>query len=366
MNARRLLGTLRLPILSCGISLPSGALARGRAARQRPSKEAQMTARCTLALATALAVSMIASVAWATTWQALAGDESFDGAIQLEAFMPNEFWVHVGDSITWSFPAAEIHTATFLKSGQVRPTISGGCPGTTPDGSTFDGSACVHSGSLLDGQTYTVNFPTAGNFKVVCLVHPNMTGAVHVLEQSEALPYQQTFYDSQASTQRFGLLKDGAIQLGLVRNRAQQNPGYQVNAGIGEIVGTGGGTQTVSVYRFTPEAIVVNVGDTVEWTNLDPVTMHTVTFGPRPLGSANPPSARVTVDSDGARRVVLGSPGDTVHSGFIVEAPQDRLGLAQSNLGVTRYRVTFTTPGTFDYTCAIHEPAGMMGRVVVR
>src|SRR5678815_2254304 len=149
----------------------------------------------------------------------------------------------------------------------------GGCPGTTPDRSSFDGTACVHSGSLLEGQTYTVNFPTAGNFKVVCLVHPNMTGAVHVLEQSEPLPYQQTFYDDQAATQQLGLLKDGAIQLGLLRAKAQQNP-RQVNAGSGAIVGTGGGTQTVSVYRFTPEAIVVNVGDTVEWTNLDPVTMH--------------------------------------------------------------------------------------------
>ena len=97
----------------------------------------------------------------------------------------------------------------------------------------------------------------------------------------------------------------------------------------------------MSVYRFTPEAIVVNVGDTVEWTNLDPVTMHTITFGPRPLGSANPPSARVTVDSDGARHVVLGSPGDTVHSGFIVEAPQDRTGLAQSKAGEAPHILLF-------------------------
>ena len=337
----------------------------GLKARNHFSRGRKMNMRSTLMPAMALAVSMVAPVAWAATWQALSGAQSFDEAIQLEGFFPNEFWVHVGDSITWTFPAAEVHTATFLKPGQVRPTISGGCPGTTPDRSNFDGSACVDSGPLLDGQTYTVNFPTAGNFKVVCLVHPNMTGAVHVLEQSEALPYEQTFYERQASTQHLGLLKDGAIQLGLLRARAQQSLGYQVNAGSGAIVGTGGGTQTVSVYRFTPEAIVVNVGDTVEWTNLDPVTMHTVTFGPRPLGSANPPSARVTVDSDGARRAVLGPPGDIVHSGFIVEAPQDRTGLAQSNLGVTRFRATFTTPGTYDYTCAIHEREGMMGRVVV-
>src|SRR5262245_11213831 len=101
---------------------PSLKAPNDRSMGQKMNRSAKM-------FATALAVSMVAPVAWATTWRALAGDESFDGAIQLEAFLPNEFWIHVGDSITWTFPAAEIHTATFLTPGQVRPTIGGGCPG---------------------------------------------------------------------------------------------------------------------------------------------------------------------------------------------------------------------------------------------
>jgi len=325
-----------------------------------------MNKRYALALAAALAVLVASRAVGAATWQSLSGAQSFDEAIQVEAFLPNELWVHVGDSITWTFPAGEIHTVTFLKPGQVRPSNGAGCPGTTPDQSNFDGSACVNSGSLLDGRTYTVNFPTAGNFKVVCLVHDNMTGAVHVLEQSEVLPYQQTFYDDQASTQRVGLLKDGAIQLGLLKARAQQNPGHQVNAGSGEIIGTGGGSQTVSIYRYTPESIVVNVGDTVEWTNSDPVTAHTVTFGTEPSGPPQPPSAGVTLDSDGARHAVLASPAGSVHSGFLLAARQDRTGLAQPDLGVTRFRVTFTTPGTFTYICSIHDEVGMTGRVIVQ
>jgi plastocyanin len=325
-----------------------------------------MNKRYALALTAALAVLVASRAVGAATWQSLAGVQNFDEAIQVEAFLPNELWVHVGDSVTWTFPAGEIHTVTFLKSGQVRPSNGAGCPGTTPDQSNFDGSACVNSGSLLDGRTYAVNFPTAGNFKVVCLVHDNMTGAVHVLEQSEVLPYQQTFYDDQASTQRVGLLKDGAIQLGLLKARAQQNPAHQVNAGSGEIVGTGGGSQTVSIYRYTLESIVVNVGDTVEWTNSDPVTAHTVTFGTEPSGPPQPPSAGVTLDSDGARHAVLASPAGSVHSGFLLAARQDRTGLAQPDLGVTRFRVTFTTPGTFTYICSIHDEVGMTGRVIVQ
>ena len=79
-----------------------------------------------------------------------------------------------------------------------------------------------------------------------------------------------------------------------------------MTAGIGEIVATGGGSDTVSVMRFLQDSIFVRVGDTVEWTNLDPVTPHTVTFGfavePAP---PQPPSAGVSVDTDGARHAVL-------------------------------------------------------------
>ena len=125
--------------------------------------------------------------------------------------MPNGLWIHAGDSITWTFPAPEIHTVTFLEQNtipripsrsdrlaQVSP--EGAVQGRRPVGSSFDGSTCVTSGDdlFVDGATYTVTFPTAGNFKLVCLVHNNMTGAVHVLAASEALPHDQAFYDDQA------------------------------------------------------------------------------------------------------------------------------------------------------------------------
>src|SRR5256885_13988909 len=100
-----------------------------------------------------LAVLIVPQAVWATTWQAIAGAKSTDEGTQALAFLPNELWVHVGDSITWTFPTPEIHTVTFLKQDttpqQVRPPRpglpGGGCPGITPDGSSFDGSTCVTS-----------------------------------------------------------------------------------------------------------------------------------------------------------------------------------------------------------------------------
>ena len=308
----------------------------------------------------------------AAAWQATAGAQSNDMGRQALAFLANELWIHAGDSITWTFPTPEIHTVTFLKQNtvpqQVRPprpgAPGGGCPGTTPDNSSFDGSTCLTSLERVDGQTYTVHFPTPGNFKLVCLVHPNMTGAVHVLGPSESLPHDQAFYDQRANSQRTELLSDGARLEGLGTATAQRTSGDEVSAGIGEIVANGGGSHTLSVMRFLPGTTVVRVGDTVEWTNLDPVSAHTVTFGAAP-SPPQPPSAGVTVDTDGARHGVLSSPTGNVHSGFLGAASQDRTGLAQTPLGVTRFRVTFASPGTFDYFCVLHEDLGMMARVIV-
>jgi plastocyanin len=337
----------------------------------------------------------------AATWYATAGAERTDGGVQALAFLPNGLWIHVGDSITWTFPTPEIHTVTFLIQNtnpqQPRPNRpgvpGGGCPvppgpATSLSGSSFDGSTCLTSPEITvdspapPNNTYTVKFPSPGNFKLVCLVHPNMEGAVHVLDPSGTLPFNQAFYDKQAQKRQAELLSDGAGLEGRATSIAQQSSGDAVSAGIGEIVATGDGSDTVSVMRFRQESIVVRVGDTVEWTNLDPVTPHTVTFGfapPTPEPSPpQPPSGTVTVDSDGARHAVLPSPtppvGD-VHSGFIVAAPQDRgpppppppgqLGLPQSPLGVTRFRVTFTKPGTFNYRCILHDDLGMTGQVIV-
>src|SRR5215831_8032676 len=319
------------------------------------------------------AVLIASGAVCAMPWQTTAGAQSTDEGIQALAFLADELWVHVGDSITWTFPTPEIHTVTFLKQNtmpqQVRPprpgVLGGGCPGTTPDGSSFTGSTCVTSPELTDGQTYTVTFPKAGNFKLVCLVHNNMTGAVHVLNPPEPLPHDQAFYDDQAHKEQTELLADGAELEGQATATARQSSRDAVSVGIGEIVATGEGSDTVSVMRFRRDSIVVRVGDTVEWTNLDPVTAHTVTFGDAPSGPPQPPSVGVTVDSDGARHALLASPGGSVHSGFLVTALQDRTGLAQSPLGVTRFRVTLTAPGTFNYMCVLHADLGMVGRVIV-
>ena len=311
---------------------------------------------------------LLPASALADNWQLQVGAQNGDRSHQAIAFLPNEIWIHSGDSITWAFPANDIHTVTFLTPLQVRPNrftgCAGGAPpdGRTPDFSVYDGTACVNSGVLTseDGQTYTVVFPVTGNFKLVCLVHPNMTATIHVMPLSTPLPHDQAFYDKQASWQRANLLSDAMAS-------AHDHPGSNhVTAGVGHIMGNGGGTQTASVMRFMDATKVIHVGETVEWTTAEGVTNHTITFGaePNPLNQI-PPSANVSLDPDGARHAYISSISDAVHSGFITQSPQDRTGLAQAPLSATRFRVTFTQPGVYQYRCVLHDELGMVGEIIV-
>jgi len=295
----------------------------------------------------------------AAQWNATVGAESDDLGRQGLAFLPNEIWIHAGDAIIWTVEATEPHTITFLTDGQIRPPFNVGCPGFSTGSAVFDGSSCVTSPLLFKDAKITVSFPVAGNFKLVCLLHSDMTGIVHVLDPSQTLPHDQEFYDRLAQTEARALLDD----------RDTTKPKHLhskngVTVGGGEVVATGAGTDTLSVMRFSDPVITVHSGDTLEWTNEDSTTSHTVTFGTEPQDLV-PPSANVTVDPDGARHAVLNSPSDSVHSGFLQAAPQDRVGLAQAQPGVTRFRVTFSKLGIYQYICALHDGLGMKGKVIV-
>jgi len=319
-----------------------------------------MTLRLPYSFRSGFVISLLLIPTWAHagTWHLWAGAQTADKAGQALALLPNEIWVHAGDTVTWTTAADDGHTVTFLRPGQVRPPFQVRCPGSTPDGSVETAATCVNNGVLPNGSSYSVAFPAAGNFKLVCLVHTMMTATVHVLDLSEPLPHDQAFYDDQARRQARAVLSSVA------RAAHDDHEGHIVAAGAGNVVATGGGSQTVSVMRFDQSRTVVHAGDTVEWTSAEAATNHTITFGLEPADPI-PPSPNVFVDTDGAHHAIISSPTDRVHSGFISAAPQDRIGLPQPGLGPTRFRVTFTMPGVYDYICSLHDDLGMRQVVVV-
>ena len=331
--------------------------------------------RVALVSAAALMAGSTTTTLYATQWQAQVGAHGSNVGNEALAFLPNEFWIHAGDSVQFTFATNELHTVSFLTVGQLRPPpynsfgknggVFIGCPGVTPDGSSFDNSTCVTSDvTTTPGTTYTVNFPSTGNFRLVCLIHERMTGAIHVLPVSQTLPYDQAFYDEQANREKNKLL---SIASALERRGDAQGKDTRkgkITTGAEAITADGGGSQQAQVDRFFGDTTFVRVGDTVEWTNTSASLAHTVTFGDEPL-NVIPPSTGLTQDSDGVLHATISSPNDQVNSGFLAILGQEAIGQAETPPDPTRFRVTFTAPGIFKYICSLHDFLGMKGRVIV-
>lgn len=339
-----------------------------------------------LALALAAGVLALPSVASAQQiWQVQVGAESQNMGKQADAFLPNEIWIYAGDSIQFKFaPKYEIHTVTFIPTDTNRPGFQGppgvpvGCsvvlpgpppaPDPTPKAdASYDGTGCVNSGPLnatTNGGTYTVTFPDPGNYKMVCLVHADMNGVVHVLPLTATLPYDQADYNRQARDEARDLLHS---PLNAQEERADFPPDENVVLMTGKLSATAGGRQYVSEVRFVPGTIQIHAGETVEWINADPTEPHTVTFGKEPLHGFNPtlPTMNVGTGLDGALEATVSSTGDFVNSGFLQAAPQDHTGAPQTAPGITRIRITFPKAGVYPYHCALHDVDGMVGTVVV-
>ncbi len=343
-------------------------------------------------------VAIVPQVAKAQrTWYAKVGAETKDEAEQADAFLPNEIWINAGDSIQWTWqPQNEIHTVTFLKPGQTRPTppppvgppsgppigppfyfgSAAECPSPNPYNggtATYTGAACVSSAALNGGtapSTFTVTFPDTGNYKLVCLIHTNMNGTVHVLGKAAPLPYIQWDYDKQARDEAQDILRDPNNPTEELKDFPRSRNEVLMT---GELVATGGGRQYLAIVRFFPETIYIQKGETVEFTNVDPEEPHTVTSGTADTLANDMALVNASAGSDGALASTVNAASDFgnatnttgVTSGFLEASPEDAAGRAQDAPGVTRIRITFNVAGTFYYHCALHDVDGMQGKVVV-
>jgi hypothetical protein len=74
----------------------------------------------------------------------------------------------------------KIHAITLTTRSRITPAVSrrsstSATLPTSPSGGAEDGSSCINSGTLTNGQSYSVTFPELGNYQLVCLYHQNHT-----------------------------------------------------------------------------------------------------------------------------------------------------------------------------------------------
>ncbi|HZT08397.1 MAG TPA: plastocyanin/azurin family copper-binding protein [Chloroflexota bacterium] len=316
------------------------------------------------------------AAAGTTTWQDVAGAERGDEGIEALAYLPTEFVIHDGDSITWTFPTGEPHTVTLVYPFGTSNLTHEKCNGTDSNtgACTWDGSSGVNSGRIQDGGTFTVTFGPAvspGDYVFQCLFHKSMTGTVHVQAANTSYPHDQQFYTQQGQQQARQLIQE-ANQLAAEERQATVagHSGDAVTIGDGFATSTStsnpsGTLQSVMIARFLQPTTTVHVGDTVTFTANDANTPHTVTLGVEPgnpqatvgltvVGTPSPPVAGAATPSSPYPQLGV---GPTISSGFLGDSVPIWHG--------SSFKLTFTQAGTYRYYCALHDDLGMVGTVNV-
>lgn len=97
------------------------------------------------------------------------------------------------------------------------------------------------------------------------------------------------------------------------------------------------GTPNGSHVWFQPRGLLIERGQTVKWLNTDVGNVHTTTAY-HPSNQGKP--LRIPADATGW------------NSGYLLPGES--------------YSHTFDEPGVYDYFCMPHEPAGMVGRIIVQ
>lgn len=277
------------------------------------------------------------------TWTVQVGSESSSQAIQGMAFLPSNIYINAGDTVTWEANSAEIHTVTFLAKGQSLRSTQPFNPSLPQNiyqrgGKSYDGHSYFNSGVMSNVSDsgfkavteYSLGFPRKGNFTYYCLVHGMaMKGTVHVRAAGTDYPFDQSAYDHQADKRARAILRDGREAWDAARDQAGKHT---------VIAGTDNGTSMVM--RFIQPRIEIRVGEKVTFVNNGMGAPHTVTFGKEPANVAVP----------------RGNPA--------------RFGGGDLNSGIlpphSKFTVTFTKAGEFDYICGLHDFMGMVGTVEVR
>jgi plastocyanin len=299
-----------------------------------------VAAFCAVLLPLAFSASASASPApQPRTWQVAVGEETPNAAIQGMAFLPGEVWINQGDKIIWTANAGEIHTVTFLATGQpLKPFNPGDNTQLYPQGgSSYDGFSYFNSGVMTNKTnsgfpaqtTYQLTFDTTGNFTYYCLVHGQMMrGTVHVRPAGTPYPFAQKQYNHQATVQKASILRDGHRLWAETRKDATRH-----------LVFVGADDGTAMVMRFIKDNVTIRVGSTITFVNSGMAAPHTVTFGPEqnifaPYGDPT------------------NFTGDPLNSGILIPG--------------SSFTVTFTKAGTYHYICGLHDYLGMTGTVKVK
>jgi plastocyanin len=279
------------------------------------------------------------------TWD-VSVSKATDNGVNLGSSFPKIILIHEGDSVNFTNGGAVPETLTFLAGAAplpLSPQDESSLTPTAQSGVKYDGKNLLQAGVLMPQVSFSITFTAVGAFPYYSMFVP-LSGIVVVMPASSAIPtIQEQAVDSKteadaAAKQAASLIKS-ANSAPTYKSNGDGTLTYHVSAGIG--------SGYISANGMFPQTIIINQGDAIEW-GTDNSDIHWVTFN-RPAGDffANPPEFLQPLGG-----TIFDGTG-YFHSGALsLDDP-------------TTYKLTFSKPGTYEYTDPFHESQNVGGKVIV-
>lgn len=271
-------------------------------------------------------------------------------------FGPTVVYVQPGDSVKFTFPWAEPHSVTFgIPAGDPSVLVGGANPNW--DGTGFISSGLI-AGSATSTDSYSVTFPKKGSFDYFCILHPLMTGTVVVQTSDLGTPDNQLSVDGRAAAQfasSTAALKAVAAGMAAKPVAVAANPsgGRKYTLAVSSATDVPQG----DVQQFFPATVNIGVNDTIEWVS-GVQTPHTVSIGnPGAVAALIPPGGGEAI-LDIAASV---PPGGKFDGTGIVNSGVIGVGYPKG----TKFELTFTKAGSYQYYCLLHLDQAMAATVNV-
>jgi plastocyanin len=221
-------------------------------------------------------------------------------------------------------------------------------------GHSYKGSTRVDSGLPVGPvANFKVKFTTAGTFKYFCDVHPGMGGVVIVKHRGATVPTaKENAAELTSEEQKYA--KEAKLTI------KSAVPANEVSLGKS---GPGG----LELFAMFPSTLTVKAGTTVKFSmSTNSREVHTATFGPaayvaalaKTFAGPAPAAAALYPSSPPPGPIVL-TPASHGNGFGSTGALDEDSATPNPVFGA----ITFTTPGTYNYSCLVHP--FMRGSIVV-
>ena len=299
-----------------------------------------------------------------TTLNVLAGiSDQRDPNIAVLAYLPQSVSIARGTTVEWRIPGPERHSVTFLPPGQtIASTPEKERFEPAPPAGPYDGKSFVSSGLLpqaaVAAPPFRVAFETVGDFTYVCVLHPDMTGKVVVVEGKAAKVDTQTSLDGRADAELNTYLTEGRD----AKKKLDETPPTMTKNLDGTTswrFAMGASTPHTAVLAFSPAQGEIRPKDQITFLN-DSTAPHTATFA---AGAQVPvdPTIPAALNPTAPSPLTVTPTGGPFNSGML---PGN---VPPGTVPETARSFTFVLPtaGEYAYVCIPHAQSGMVGTVKV-